>query len=297
MSLQKKILDLKLEAALAVRHANGWQRLIDIYGEEKATAFYTSLGLNHLEKKSVQWGDLTLSREPKEHEKIAVKGIAIAQESGKEMVGQILLGLRKELISDGLEGINRLDPAEYHTLILKAPKESRVFLQDRLITIHRQGRLLVMAELGRKDVKEDDDDFDDLNLLTDVTLSRVVNDVQARIIDSATRHTVLGQTGDGLLVAVTNEINAGTVSYIDRASTGAANKALNSGRSDEGRRRSGDWERVEYSALLDKNVCGPCAAEDGQEAASEDDLTPVPNPDCEGGDWCRCFHVFITEGG
>src|ERR1051326_506349 len=125
MSLQEKVLNLKLNAALAVKHANGWQRLIDLYGESKATEFYKHLGLNHLEKKSVEWEGLQLSREPKEYEKIAVKGVAQAQESAKESINKILLTLRTELITDGLKGIKKLKPASYHELTLQASSKSR----------------------------------------------------------------------------------------------------------------------------------------------------------------------------
>src|ERR1051326_9476611 len=88
-----------MDALVAARHASFWQKAIDEHGEEKATRFYTHLGLNHLEKKSYEWEGLTLSREPKEHEKIAVKGIHGAQESAKESIGKILLNLREELIA------------------------------------------------------------------------------------------------------------------------------------------------------------------------------------------------------
>jgi hypothetical protein len=100
--------------------------------------------------------------------------------------------------------------------------------------------------------------------------------------------------GAALLDAIRTEVETGSVSYIDRTATGLANKTLAIGRADEADDRRDDWERVEYSAILDQNVCGPCAAEDGQEAANETDLQPAPNPECEGGDWCRCFHVFVT---
>src|ERR1041385_7180267 len=149
MSLQEKILRLRMDALVAARHASFWQKAIDEHGEEKVTRFYTHLGLNHLEKKSYEWEGLTLSREPKEHEKIAVKGIHGAQESGKESIGKILLNLREELIAAGLKGIKRLKPATYHELTLQAPKDSRVELRDRLIKIHKQGRKLVAAELGK----------------------------------------------------------------------------------------------------------------------------------------------------
>lgn len=355
MSLQEKIISLNLQAALAARHAAFWQKCITEHGEEKATAFYTHLGLNHLEKKSFEWEGLKLSREPKEHEKIAVKGIANAQESARELIGKILLSLREELISDGLKGIKKLEPATFHELTLKASKESRAELRVQLIAVHKRGRILVGQELERQagkawlaegswqhpvnfdvvhhrngfgphdarcigyecacDIPHQpkcalnngfptcscefkaaaEDEFDDLDMLTDLTGSRVVNDVQSRIVDSAARNALLGRSGQELIDAVQNEITAGSVTYIDRASRGLANKVINIGRSDEAESRSGEWDRVEYSALLDVNVCEPCAAEDGQTASNEDDLQPAPNPDCLGGDLCRCFHVWINQ--
>jgi hypothetical protein len=321
MSLQTKIINLKLEAALAVRHANGWQKLIDLYGEDKATQFYTHLGLNHLEKKSFEWEGLKLSREPKEHEKLAVKGVHSAQESAKESIGKILLDLRTELISDGLKGIKKLTPATYHELTLQASSDSRLSLRDRLIKVHRQGRMLVAAELGKKSASISDaphkyhftddglvsactchsvkaaaeEEFDELDDLLDVTLSRVVNDTQSRIIASVTEGVTLGRSGNDLLLSVQNSINTGSVSYIDRAAGGLSNRVIGIGRHDEMQSRSDEIGRYEYSALLDANTCSPCAALDGTTAQRMDDLPEVPLADCDGGSLCRCFVVAIAD--
>lgn len=353
MTLQSKILHLKLEAALAVKHANGWQKLIDLYGEARATEFYTHLGLNHLESKSIEWDGLTLSREPKEHEKIAVKGIAQVQESGKEVIGAILLNLRSELIANGLSGISQLPPSRYHELVLQIPRVVHDELREQLVQVHRQGRRLVGAELEHQQGKgwlaegswqypvyfdiihqrngfgphdagcigfrcecnithestcklitrfqtctcefKQEDDFDELDDLTDLTTSRIANDVQSRITAAASRFSLLGQSGPTLINSITNEVTSGSVSYIDRAATGLANRVINLGREDEAENRRDEWGRVEYSALLDQNVCGPCASEDGQSATNENNLQPTPNPECEGGDWCRCFHVYIQS--
>lgn len=166
--------------------------------------------------------------------------------------------------------------------------------------VYRVGRELVIQELDRQgkslcamNFKQNEDDFDELNTLIDVTDSRVINDVSARIVAAAARFTLLGLTGKALEAAVRQEVESGSTAYIDRTATGLANRTLNIGRSDEAAEHS-EIERVEYSALLDQNVCGPCAADDGETTTNEDDLTPAPNPDCEGGDWCRCFHVFLT---
>jgi hypothetical protein len=294
LTLQEKILQLKLDGAIAVRLAVFLENKTKEHGEQKIEQFYLSLGHNHIEKKGYDWEGLTLSREPTEAEKIAVKGVSQAQESAKESIGSVLLSLRSELIEDGLKGIKKLKPATYHELVLSTPAESRATLRERLIYVYRHGRLLVAAELGRKQSLADDE-FEELDTLTDLTGSRVANDVQSRVIAAAARFALLGLTGAALLSAVQGEIQSGSVSYIDRASTGLANKVVNIGRRDEAENRRGDWGRVEYSALLDNNVCGPCAAEDGKTANNEDDLQPAPNPECEGGDWCRCFHVFINQ--
>lgn len=295
MSLQEKVLRLKLEGVLAVRHARWWEKQIQIHGEEKATAFYTHIGLNHLKQK-YEWEGLTLSREPTAAEKLCVKGIAQAQESSKEKLITLLTQLRADLILDGLEGIRKLKPSTYHELMLSASPESRERLRDRLITTYQQGRLLVAAELSRKDAVADDGEFDDLDELTDLTDARVANDVQSRVTAAVARFALLGLVGAQLWSAVSRELADGSVSYIDRAATGLANRVISIGRGDEMRSRSDDIERYEYSAILDQNTCGSCAADDGKEASSPDELPDTPNPDCEGSDFCRCFIVAIAEG-
>lgn len=292
MSLQAKILNLKLEAALALRHAQGWQKLIDLYGEDKAQAFYLHLGLNHLPRKSFDYDGLTLSREPKPHEALQVKAIASAQESSRERISNLLLAIRNELVDDALQRIEKLSASNYHKLIVMVSDNDREQLRDAVTATFNDGRLLIAAQRGIK--QSDDDDYEDeLDNLTDVTASRLANDVQARITGAASRYALLGVTGTALINSVTNDIRSGSVSYIDRAATGLANRTINLGRSAEAANH--DWERVEYSALLDTNACGPCVDADGETAQDESQLTPAPNPECEGYDNCRCFHVWVQD--
>jgi hypothetical protein len=292
MSLQQKLLHLKLEAALALRHAQGWQKLIDLYGEQKATEFYQHLGLNHLPAKSYDYDGLTLSREPKPHEMLHVKAIASAQDSAKERLSTMMLAIRNELINDAIERLANLSPAKYHTLIVSVDQAGHILLRDLVSATFNDGRLLISTQRG---IKQDDDiDLDDeLDDLTTISEVRLANDVQARITGAATRYAMLGQSGMTLINSVTNDINSGSVAYIDRISTGLANRTLNLGRSAEAAQYA--WERIEYSSLLDVNTCSPCAEADGETATDESDLTPAPNPSCEGGDWCKCFHIFISD--
>lgn len=333
MSLQSKVLKLKLEAALAVKHAQGWQRLIDLYGEERATAFYTHLGLNHLgtttrrvkcqgcdgerktcarcrgfgyievESKSVEWEGLTLHREPTELEKrINLKAISDAFVQGEQQLVNQLLVLRDKLITDAGLGIIKLSPADYHTLVLDAPKQATEELKETLERIYAQGRKLVLDELRAQgatdlgdigDAAEDDLEF--LSNLGDVTVSRVANDVQSRAIGGAAGLVVLGLAGGALVSRLTDDLQAGSVSYINNAAAEADHAALGLGRDAEGSNRSDIVQEIYYSSLLDDAACENCVAVDG-ETGSIEEITPAPNPSCLGGARCRCIHVYVIQG-
>ncbi len=58
-------------------------------------------------------------------------------------------------------------------------------------------------------------------------------------------------------------------------------------------------KRVQYSAILDVKVCGPCADLDGEEwefNSPEHNRYLPPNRDCEGGYRCRCMLIYLSEG-
>lgn len=295
--LAEKATQLKIEAEKAIRIANFWNVQIERHGEARAEAFYKHLGLNHLEKKSVEWEGLTLSREPTDIEKLCVKSVASAQDAGKASVSAILLRARNDLITEALAGIKKLTPSTYHELVLAVPKGLHDELRAQLSAIFGKGRNLVFWELAHGKaaaVPNDGEDDDELNNLTDLTDARVANDVQARVTAAATRFALLGLSGTALWKAVEDEMRSGSTGYIDRASQGVANKVLNLGRSAEMADRKDEIDRYEYSAILDVNTCDPCAADDGETATSLDELTDTPNPDCAGFDSCRCFRVAIA---
>jgi hypothetical protein len=304
MTLAGKIDRLNIDAVAAKRLADFWQRQIDVYGEAKATAFYKHLGLNHLETKSVEWEGLKLSREPNEVEKLCIKSISQAQDAGKASIVKILSGVRLVLIDAAMKAIKKLTPATYHELILTARETDRVDVRAQLDRVFENGRKLVAFEIVRQKgksvvagnafYKQAEEDKDALDSLADLTNSRVANDIQSRVTAAASRFTLLGLTGKALWDAVQKEVGEGSTGWLERASQGVANKVLNMGRSAEAEDRKDEWERVEYSAILDTNVCSPCSLDDGQTSTNEADLSPAPNPECEGGDWCRCAHIYIV---
>lgn len=289
-TLPEKLIQLKAQAVAAIRVAECWEQQIVKHGEVPVEAFYKYIGLNHIESKGVQWEGLTLSRQPTEAEKLQVKSVAAAQESARERLANLLLSTRNVLIRDALAQLDQLSPRSYHELIVTVPDEDRQLLREAVIQTFNDGKLTIAAQVG---MKQGNDEFDELDDLTELTESRLANDVQSRITGAATRFALLGQVGASLINSVQNEIQSGSVSYIDRAATGLANRTINLGRQAEADNHG--WDHVEYSALLDLNVCLPCAAADGETANDADDLTPAPNPECAGGDWCRCFWVWITR--
>lgn len=293
-TLPEKIIQLKAQAVAAIRVAECWESQIAKHGELPVEAFYKHIGLNHIERKGIDWEGLTLSREPKDAEKIAVKGIAQAQGSSKELLIKVLSGTRRELLSDGLQGIVKYSPANYHALILQVSAASRTRLRDRLMEVYKQGRTLVQTELNQAN-KQDGDDFDELDDLVDLTDSRLANDVQSRIIAAAARFSLLGLADAALNNAISRELQEGSTNYIDRAAAGLANRTISIGRGDEMEDHADEIDRYQYSAILDVNTCGPCLEDDGLEASDADDLPDTPNPECEGLDYCRCFQVAIIE--
>jgi hypothetical protein len=65
------------------------------------------------------------------------------------------------------------------------------------------------------------------------------------------------------------------------------------GRADGNAEHADEIGEVQYSALLDVNTFESCAAADGETGATPDDIQAVPNPDCDGGDKCRCVRVYV----
>lgn len=303
MSLQDKVKDLYRTSLIGARHAAFWQKAIDTHGEEAATAFYTHLGLNHLEQKSIQYEGLTLHREPTELEKrINLKAISDAFVQGEQQLVNQLLVLRDKLITDAGKGIIKLSPADYHTLVLDPPKQATEDLKETLEQIYARGRKLVLDELraqGASDLGDIGDptetELEFLSDLGDVTVSRVANDVQSRAIGGAASLVVLGLAGSGLLTRLTDDLQAGSVSYINNAAAEADHAALGLGRDAEGSNRSDVIKEAIYSAILDESVCGPCEEADG-ETGDPGEITAAPNPSCEGSARCRCLHVYVLEG-
>lgn len=74
--------------------------------------------------------------------------------------------------------------------------------------------------------------------------------------------------------------------------------AFNVGREQYAQEHAHLVRAVQYSAVLDGNVCPFCARDDGKQFAFNSgehrELVP-PHPDCEGRDNCRCLFVYLED--
>lgn len=248
--------------------------------------------------KSIDWQGLTLSRHPNEYEAIAVKSVAKEQEAGKKKISKILLALRVGLIAQAIDAIVKLNPADYHTLVLEVPEEVKPQLVSVLEKIYVKGRTQIAEELAQQSgsaeiVSVSTEIPEAIETLADVTLSATANSTGARVVDIAQKLVTVGLDGKELIDELENRSGDLSDAPEERAAAAAANRAVGGGRRDEMATREGEIGIFQFSALLDANTCNPCEDEDGSEYTNLDDAPPTPYPECEGGALCRCFIVAI----
>ena len=111
----------------------------------------------------------------------------------------------------------------------------------------------------------------------------------------ASASTAAGRVVSGVPVAEA-AIETAIVRESDAAAlrfAGVVSDLMQMGRADEAQAQAQQIEDAVYSALLDGATCDPCGAQDGETTT---DLALAeewcPNPDCEGGDRCRCLAVY-----
>lgn len=139
---------------------------------------------------------------------------------------------------------------------------------------------------------------DPLGVYADGVVSEFTNNLQQRaanvVLDMRRKDLPVGKQITGAMELLDEQSDG----WIDAVASKGANEGFASGRSDGFEQYADEIGSYEYSAVLDANTCDQCSGADGETGETEDDITPVPNPDCDGGDKCRCVHiaVFAAEG-
>lgn len=256
-----------------------------------------------LEKKtkSVDYNGLTLGREPRGVELVIdLKKIVDDYESEKSRVIGILSRFRVKLIEQAVTALDAMEPKDAHTLTLTPDAKIRKDLIKALDAAYKTGHGQIIAEimaqqtakgLAPLDLKADITDYLEwLDEITDGLISRIINEITVRAIN---RYLTLKLLNDYVLDKLRSALLDESEKFIDQISGSTVNAAISQGRDDEIKDQADKIEYTEYSAILDANTCSPCGDADGQQEADPLDLPAAPNPDCEGGDRCRCIHVAV----
>jgi len=272
-------------------------------------------------RKSFDWDGVACWREPNDLERKAnVRATGAAMDAGRAEIEAWLLIVRGVLIAEAVRKLAQLAPRDYHKLVLDWPQSSHAGVRDRVERLYVDGRALIRQELQRqrfagadekrleeirplKGLKVGEVDETALDRLAEATISRVLNDVQARAA-AAAAHLVSLVSAEKLQDAVRAQLEGQSTAFLSRAASEAANVAVNLGRAAEGRLYAAKPKAVGvivegwvYTSVLDARTCDPCTDADGMMAELEEDLPMVPNPECGSGyGACRCIHIPIVGG-
>lgn len=260
------------------------------------------------QKKTFEFDGLTLSREPNAVEAlIGLKSIVADADAQAARLEAALLKYRDALIAQAVTAAEGLDPQTIHTLTLDRSEKLAKTVRKSLQSAYEQGRRQIQRELqAQSNAKDyafkfefkdltDDELRAKLEGVSDSVIAKLLNEIQSRAINIYTALKLLGVEATGFFDEMKKRLLGESTAFVGQVSRNASNLMIQTGRADEIDTQRDNWDRVQYSAILDKNTCGPCEDADGLEATDEADLPDVPNPDCDGSSNCRCFHVVILD--
>jgi hypothetical protein len=147
-------------------------------------------------------------------------------------------------------------------------------------------------------VRGADADQEPVGLYADAVVSEWENVVQARATSAMMARRVRQNASVGALITgVGEDLDEQSDKWVDGVASKGANEAFAAGRDEGFAQYADEIDHYVYSAMLDFNCCGNCAAADGAEGTAEE-VPSVPNEECDGGDRCRCVlvAVFKDEG-
>lgn len=260
--------------------------------------------LPEIKAKLIEYDGLMLRREPDHLEKLCdLKSMVNELEINQQRAEKVLKRFRLDLIDQAATKLERRNPGNAYLITLdpdpKVRKDIAKAMRNAYATGQNQVARELMAQTRNKkfdashwEVKDiDEDDLLYIEQLSDGVISRMINEIRTRAVNQYLALKLLGNYAKDILI---DTLLDQSEAFIKQLASASANAATQSGRADEAGERKGDWDRVQYSAILDANTCTPCEDADGMEADTPEELPDAPNPDCEGGVNCRCFHVYIA---
>jgi len=103
---------------------------------------------------------------------------------------------------------------------------------------------------------------------------------------------------NALAQRVQSDLEDRSVGAVESRVSQVLNVSFGQGRVETGQLFGSDIQTQTRSAVLDSNTCDVCAAQDGDEYDFGDPSAPdLPDPQCEGGDHCRCVYIYALASG
>ena len=252
---------------------------------------------------------LKLRREPRGMEKhLALHDIVTALDKGRVDVAAAIRAARPriqaevihKLVDSPVRNMHRVSvaPDERLTGEIEGILRGVSDFGQAQVGKERESQLAGRAPGGAATIRMSDGGGkrDQVGLYADGVVSKFTNNLTSRATNAAVnRKRGAGDTttkGD-LIQGIGSDLDDQSDKWIDPLSGEGANEAFADGRQAGYEQYSDEIGQVIYSALLDINTCEACATADGQEGATPDDIPDAPNPDCDGGDRCRCVHVYV----
>jgi phage gp29-like protein len=277
----------------------------------KPAATKVQMGEGAAIRSPAEAGDGTLKRAPQvsREPRGAEKFLALAEIVGELDRGrdEIAAALRRAKSAVQAEIVHKLINAPLPTMhrVSVAPDEKLVSQVEAVLgQVYEFGVRQVEEEAARqRDAKtaaqvrmaDRKGARDPLGVYADAVVGEFQNDLQSRAANVALdwRRRPGDLTTGEIIRKVDEELDGQSDKWIDGVASKGTNEAFADGRADGYEQHAEEIASVIYSALLDVNTCENCAAADGEEGATPDDITDAPNPDCDGGDKCRCVHVYV----
>ncbi len=135
-------------------------------------------------------------------------------------------------------------------------------------------------------------------LIAEAAVSDLNNWITARARGAHVDGWKKGLREDDLVKSIVDELEGGADGALDRIAMEAARSAVTGGRYDAFQELESEIDRYARSEAMDQNTCEECAAGDGQEWDSLDEVDWSPGDDCQGQDACRgqLMPIFADEG-
>lgn len=180
-----------------------------------------------------------------------------------------------------------------------APGELADAIADELNALYWTGRDTVQSELGAQRPSltrtwrlraEGDGPLESLRLRAEAAAENVIN----RMVAAVKRDVLARSKTTQASMQVAAE--AAARGALREEAQQHASVALNLGRAQEADEHADVIQGARYTSVLDANTCSDCRLADDDVLRPLDDPVRLeripPNPDCDGGDKCRCLEFF-----